>query len=319
MKAKIILTVLFFSSFRLSAQTIENPSFDSAYIGGIDRIHAWITSDAWYNWSMDTVAPMTANTHYTSSGLQYHELLQTAQLEYANAFHGSLAIKLFSVPGKVHVDGNPYKGFVTNGNHFYTDGDGYIDFKKGGTPFTDRPIKLRGHFKFDNTSASLTNFGKAVVLLKKYNSALQQIDTVAYAEGVQQFISTSSWTSFELPLTYYSNQAPDSVVVVFQSSASGLSSTFIVDSLGFYYAPTGMSEDANNNEIVPYRYDDVQELIYFTANEKPKTVKLLDLNGKLVKQQVADQSPMTLSELAKGIYFLEIELNSAKQVYKILK
>ena len=168
MKARIIFSIIVINCSQLRAQTIENPSFDSAYIGGIDRIHYWITSDAWQSFSVDTVQPLIPNSYYSAFGLQYHELLQTTQLEYSATFDGPYAIKLFSIPGRVHVDGSPYKGFVVNGNHFYTDSIGYMDFKKGGTPFPYRPIKLRGHFKFDNTSPSLNNYGKAIVLLKKY-------------------------------------------------------------------------------------------------------------------------------------------------------
>ena len=97
MKRKLVFLFLLCTAFELRAQNVENHGFDSAYIGGIDRIHAWITSDAWYNFSIDTVQPMTPNSHFVSVGLQYHELLQTTQLEYTSAFYGPYSIKLFSI------------------------------------------------------------------------------------------------------------------------------------------------------------------------------------------------------------------------------
>ena len=181
-------------------------------------MHAWITSDAWIATINDTVVPMTPNTHFVGVGLQYHELLYTSQLEYSNAFDGAYAMKLLSIQGRVQSNGVPFRGFVVNGDHFYTNNLGYIDYSKCGTPFPYRPAKLRGHYKFDNTSPSLTNFGKAIVLLKKYNTTLQKIDTIAYAETTTQLLATG-WALFELPLTYYSAVIPDSVVVIFESSA----------------------------------------------------------------------------------------------------
>lgn len=320
MKTKFYLaTFLLIQAIIPKAQNIENPGFDSAYIGGIDRIHSWITSDAWYNWSIDTVNPYTPNTHYVSVGMQYHELLQTVQLEYANAFDGSLAIKLYSVNGKVKIDGSPYKGFITNGNHFYTDNEGYLDFAKGGTPFPYRPAKLRGHFKFDNTSPSLTNFGRARILLKKYNSTLQQMDTIAYAESTMQLFPTANWTAFELPLTYHSNQTPDSVVLLFESSAFGLSSTFWLDSLGFYYpSPSSINESGQVQKPL-YFYNQISNSIEFTADVKFREVKLYDYTGKIVRYGTEQDHIMRLSNLNTGIYFLELEtFNSAKRINKIL-
>ncbi len=320
MKTKLYLAAfLLFQSLLPKAQNIENPGFDSAYIGGIDRIHSWITSDAWYNWTIDTVQPHTPNTHYVSVGLQYHELLQTVQLEYANAFEGALAIKLFSVNGKVRVDGNPYKGFITNGNHFYTDSQGYLDFVKGGTPFPFRPSKLRGHFKFDNTSPSLTNFGKARILLKKYNSTLQQIDTVAYAESTMQFYPTANWTAFELPLVYQSNQTPDSVVLVFESSAWGLSSTFWLDSLGFYYPNPSAINEFNQIQKPLFFHDVINHSIELNKEVLFREIKLYNSIGKIVHQGKENDFSISIDNLYTGIYFLELETaSSGRKIYKIL-
>ena len=134
------------------SQNVDNPSFDSAYIGGIDRIRDWITSDAWPVQPGNPVPPLNPSDHYISAGLQYHELLYSAQLEYSNAYHGPLAIKVMADTGRLDIFGNPFPGFILNGNHFYTDSDGYLDLKKGGTPFPYRPYKLIGHYMLVDNS-----------------------------------------------------------------------------------------------------------------------------------------------------------------------
>ncbi len=310
-----ILVTFFSNTF---SQNVENPGFDSVYIGGIDRIHAWISSDAWFPNANDTVNPLTPNTHYVSIGLQHHELLQTAQLEYSNAFEGSYAIKVLSITGTVKSNGAPYKGFVTNGNHFYTDSLGYIDFKKGGTPFAYKPSKLRGHFKFDNTSPSLTNFGKASVLLKKYNTFLHQIDTIAFGGGSFQFFPTANWTPFELPLNYISSQTPDSIVLAFESSATGLSSTFWIDSLGFFYPSPSAVVAPAKVKIPPFYHDAANHIILLNSEANIQEVTIVDNAGKIVRRRTNESNSINLAGLSNGIYFLEVvSINSKKEVFKI--
>ncbi len=319
MNSKIVFLAILLFSLRLSAQNIENPSFDSAYIGGIDRIHAWVTSDTWFPLSVDTVEPKTPSTHYIGAGLQYHELFQTVQLEYTAAFHGAYAINLTSVAGKVKNDGSPYKGFIANGDHFYTDSVGYIDYKKGGTPFTGRPSKLRGHYKFNNTSPSLTNFGRAIVLLKKYNTALNKMDTIAYAETSTQLQATN-WSAFELPLTYWSAQTPDSLVIVFESSALGLAGTLTVDSLGFYYPLPSAVSASQSDKVKPFVFDNQSEMIYFKREVNFVTAELINQQGKIVRSLPASTTQMNLSDLPKGVYLLQLRSrDKSNQSFKIVK
>jgi len=70
---KHLLTLLFLGGLAqtISAQCLPNPSFDSVYFGGIDRVFEWITSDGillnngFYN---DTVNNLQPNTCFDASG-----------------------------------------------------------------------------------------------------------------------------------------------------------------------------------------------------------------------------------------------------------
>lgn len=108
MKTHFLLVILLFKSFSTFSQNVENPGFDSAYIGGIDRIYAWVTSDAWSFSIIDTVQPLNPSTHYVSTGLSLHKLLTTTQLEYQDCFDGPLAIKLFCDSNHVKSDGSAF-------------------------------------------------------------------------------------------------------------------------------------------------------------------------------------------------------------------
>jgi hypothetical protein len=318
MKTIILGLFLFACSLKVSAQNVGNPSFDSVYIGGIDRIHEWITSDAWFP-GPDTVTPKTPNSFFPGFGLQHHELLNTAQLKYSGAFHGNFAIILVAVDGMVKTDGSPYTGFVANGNHFYTDNLGYIDYSKGGEPFSYRPTKLRGHYKFQNTSALPTNYGKAIVLLKKYNTLLQKSDTIAYAVATTQ-LSDTAWTAFELPLTYFDTVVPDSLVLVIEASATGLSGSLCVDSLGFYYSQPSAIGKIYSEETKPFLYDEQNKSIKIFVGTKFKDMLLFNQNGKLLQTHGANSIAIDLSYLPKGIYMLQINfLDNQSRSYKIVR
>lgn len=319
MKKALLFLFLICRFSLLNAQNVQNASFDSVYLGGIDRMHEWITSDSFLFSINDTVQPMTPYTHYVSTTMQFHELLVSSQLEYTNTFDGPFAIKLISLNGKVKVDGSAFKGYVVNGNHFYTDSVGYIDFKKCGEPFPHRPSKLRGHYKFNNTSPALTNFGKAHVLLKKYNTSTQQIDTIGYGQGSVQFFPIGNWTAFELPITYFSSQIPDSLVLAFESSAFGLSSEFSVDSLGFYYPSPGSVNNMNASIVAPYTFNASSKQLILSQDANLKALQLFDNNGRKLLSLQSPSQVVSLATIKQGIYFVNcISNNGDNKFYKLL-
>ncbi len=318
MKKSILILLMFFQTHLAFSQNIDNPSFDSVYIGGIDRIHSWITSDAWPVVPGDTVFPLNPYDHYVSTGLQYHELLYSVQVEYTSAFHGPYSIKLLSDSGRVDVFGNPFASFILNGNHFYTDNNGYVDLSKGGTPFPYRPFKLMGHYKLVDNSPSLNNYPEAYVLLKKYNPLTQTSDTIGYATAAMLLYPTSSWLPFEMPINYLSNQVPDSIVVAFFSPPLGAASTLWVDSLGFDY--TFPSEVPNvQNELPGYYLNQHENKIHFYSIDDLASVKIYDLKGQLILEMEKPVSIIDISTFGKGTYLLSVEFkNKLSATHKII-
>lgn len=311
MKKAIFTVVLFFHFLTSHSQNIINPSFDSVYLGGIDRIFDWITSDAFPIFPADTVHPLNPLDHYIASGLLYHELLYSTQLEYTNPYHGPFAIKLLSDSDRVDIFGNPYRGFVVNGNHFYTNNIGYLDLKKCGIPFPYRPSKLIGHYKYEDGSPSFNNFPEAVVLLKKYNPTTQLSDTIGFGNITTPFLTTSTWRPFELQINYYSNQVPDSIVVAFFSPPLGYVSTFWVDSLGFDFSPpTFLPENTDKSELIQIYQK--ENKIYISSKEKINSIQLFSISGELILSKNNSFSEIDVSEISKGAYLISIKGNDNK-------
>ncbi len=305
MKKAIFTVVLFFHFLTSHSQNIINPSFDSVYLGGIDRIFDWITSDAFPIFPADTVHPLNPLDHYIASGLLYHELLYSTQLEYTNPYHGPFAIKLLSDSDRVDIFGNPYRGFVINGNHFYTDSVGYPDLKKCGIPFAYRPSKLIGHYKYEDSSPSFNNYPEAIVLLKKYNPTTQLSDTIGFADITTPFVTTGTWRPFEMQINYYSNQVPDSIVVAFYSPPLGYVSTFWIDSLGFEFSsPTNLPE--NSIELGFIQIYQKENKIFISDAEKLVSVKIYSINGDLLISKENSLSEIDVSELSKGIFLISL-------------
>lgn len=312
MKKFSFLSTVLLIPFITFGQQIKNGNFDSVYIGGIDRIHEWITSDCWPVGLNDTVFPLNPNDHYISTGLQYHETFRTVQIEYSGAFSGPYAIKVLSDSGMVHTDGSPFRGFITNGNHFYTGNDGYIDFKKGGEPFSFRPSALRGHFKFIDTSPSLSISAKVIILLKKYNSLTQQSDTVGFTEGNLMFSPVTSWTPFEFSINYYSGSIPDTLMIAFLTPGIGWSSTLWLDSLGFEYLPAGLSNPSDHPVFTVYP-NPASEMIYVKTDQafiNPEcSIWITDALGHLVFSAPCDKEVIRihLKTSTAGLYFIRIQ------------
>jgi hypothetical protein len=317
---RTLLYVLLLLHFNVSfSQQIDNPSFDSVYIGGIDRVFEWITSDAWPVVSNDTVHPLNPSDHYVSTGLQYHETYLTAQILYSNAFDGPYALSLSSDTGRVDIFGNPFRGFVVNGNHFYTDSSGYLDLPKCGTPFTHRPVKLIGHYTLEEHSPSLHNYPEAVVLLKKWNSGALQSDTIGLGVATMTLFGTSAWRAFEVPINYTSNQVPDSVVVAFFAPPLGPNAVFGLDSLGFVYpGPVGITEEKTNSEPGFY-YDIPGNKIVLARIEDIRSARIFSGTGAGLNLPFRD-GIVDLSPLANGVYLLSIQYeNGTSKSYKFIR
>ena len=308
-KLSFLLLLLF--SLDTQSQQIENSSFDSVYIGGIDRVHSWITSDAW-SFFNDTVQPLASSTYFPALGLMYHELLYSVQLDYTSAFHGPFAIQLFSDSNRYDIHGNLSPGFIVNGNAFYTDGSGYIDLIKCGAPFPFRPVKLHGRYKFSEESASGV-FPEARLLLKKYNSTLQESDTIGFGYLSTEFLADTNWTSFEMPITYLNADIPDSLVLAFYAPESGLPATFQVDSLWMEYATTSIYEAFQAETFYS------NDKIYLSNPTKIKSISVTDVPGRTY-MNLAPEKIIDVSDWSPGIFILILEdINGNRSLRKFVR
>jgi len=300
-----LLLGMFFSFPGITQTQIDNPSFDSVYFGGIDRILEWVTSDGVgiHGVSSDTIIPLQPNTFYSALGLQYSEILDLGVFIDTTP-NSYWTLRLKTQPQKYKIDGSSYESYVVNGTHFYTDSVGYIDFSKCGTPFTGTPNALTGIYKFAEQSA-VPNFGVCEILLKRYNVNTQTHDTIAYEKEFMTFNYSQNWQPFAIPINYVASPPPDSVVVVFKAGITPhLPATFWVDNLNFEYGTVGIKEIKKDLNIFPNPV--IKTISIENSTNKEFSFSIIELGGKIITEGKCTNN-IDASSLKNGSYILRQE------------
>jgi len=215
MKTIISITVLTFLLLNGFSQNVPNPGFE-----------AWIDYGAYEdpkNWNSPNEATSGLNVFTVTKSTDVYAGNYAVKLESKNILGG-----VFKVPGTITL------------------GEFDINFNNqtaeivGGVPFSSRPDKFKGQFKY---FPKQSDFMEAVVLLYKYDQATGLRDTLG-----QGHFSTAdtvdAWMPFEMDIMYSSFEEPDSLnIIIVASDAFNAvqGSTLHVDSLMFEYA-TGLEE-----------------------------------------------------------------------------
>jgi hypothetical protein len=137
-----------------------------------------------------------------------------------------------------------------------------------------------------------------------------------------------SWASFSIDINYISNVMPDSCLIIFSASNGNpvAGSYLYIDDLSFS-GNTSMSEISNFSSYNVYP-NPVKEKLNLECNLKQNTlvqVEVMDIQGKLIKAQDfamnkgENQVSVDLSDVQKGIYFVEIKCNDQVLVKKVIK
>ncbi|MFK8037387.1 MAG: hypothetical protein AB8B74_03805 [Crocinitomicaceae bacterium] len=310
MKSKLIiqLFVIVGTTQIAKAQNIINPSFDSIYIGELDRMHNWITSVSMTGNVVpgnDTVYPLTPNSTYNASGFQYSMLFNEVYWNNSTPY-SSFAVSLETKPNYLKTDGSNFETFIVNGTEFKSNSQGYIDFVSCGEPFAYRPTKLKGKYQFIDSLSIIPNYGKCMVILKKFNAVGGLNDTIAFnGNTFSNFPVTNGWHDFEIPINYWSTDIPDSIVIAFFASVEPNSNArFMIDELSFDYGPLGLSP--NSIDEINAFPNPVNQFIFFNnMNNDEYTYKLTGIDGTLIRTGVC-VNEIFVGDLEQHFFILEI-------------
>lgn len=216
---------------------------------------------------------------------------------------GNYALKLKSV----YINNNPMPGSIpdTFGCAF----KGKIELSpaslKAGFPYTGRPEKLEFYSKYSPVG---NDSGLARVILRKWNGAIY--DTIG--KGELTIASASAYTLFQINLTYYSIEQPDSAIIAFFSSKDSttarVGSTLFLDDVEFK-GWVGIDEEKQNADKVKVFPNPAKgNLTIKTEIEEAEKVKIIDISGKIIGWSMIQnyKASINTSSFAQGIYFYEL-------------
>jgi hypothetical protein len=177
--------------------------------------------------------------------------------------------------------------------------------------FTNHPTSISGYF-------FLPNGGYAVPPLNLWIS-LKGNSVIIGQGGSTFFLWPSSYTFFDLPINYSSQNAIDSAFISIQANwyltiGPYNGPVFTLDDLSLNYS-TGVSEFQNQN--IKIYFDNSTNLV--NLNKENLFVKLFDLSGRKLFQETIADKQFSISNFSKGIYILKIEDEKKLQTFRIIK
>lgn len=214
------------------------------------------------------------------------------------------------------------------------------EFKKAGTPINSRPSSLSGYYHFElGNTANLTNDSAIVlVLLKKYNTLLNKIDTVGL--GLLSLAPNTGFQAFTVPIHYLQNNVtPDSIVIGFFSndlilhpsggqrnncSSSATCMYLKVDQLQLQ-GTTDLEEPPLENELVMPSPTPSQGLISFQFNKvfyPNQVLSIYDTKGSIIQRITGNGQQLYILNLSNVIsgtyYYVLMEDNKQKASGKLV-
>ena len=247
-----IITLLF--SFQLIAQEIPNSSFEVwENFGTYEDPESWTTPNE--------VSSLVSIFTVTKESTDVYDGLYATRLE-------SMTIVVMNVPGMITL-GELNVNIATQ------------EFSiTGGIPFTSRPSKLKGWFKY---TPNVPDACFVYAVFTKFNGATS--DTIGFGMFTSME-TTDIWTQFEVPVTFINSENPDTMNILILSSsitAAQPGSVMLVDKLELDYG-VGVEEESLKTSIDFYhdQPNKALQINYRFNSEQTVSVSLFNLVGQPV-------------------------------------
>lgn len=101
---------------------------------------------------------------------------------------------------------------------FEVDWNNMVESLKQGMPFTSRPSAFKGYYKYLPVKGDSCNI---YAHLTRWNEAAGEREFVAKAQIPVNDVTVESYTGFNLPFNYLTQDNPDTIIMIFVSSAGG--------------------------------------------------------------------------------------------------
>ncbi|HSY60998.1 MAG TPA: PCMD domain-containing protein [Cytophaga sp.] len=156
-----------------------------------------------------------------------------------------------------------------------------------GIPYVAKPTAFNVYYKYTSVNGDSCAI---YALLTKYNSVTKTRDTVGFGE-FKTHVTVSSYTLLHVDITYRNAEIPDSIAMVFTSSADGgnfrgqVGSSLTVDNLSLEFSALNTITSLNAVSAVLYP-NPAQSSVYLSnAPSESGTVYFYNAFGTLVESQ----------------------------------
>lgn len=207
-----------------------------------------------------------------------------------NSHTGMYALKLETI----NMEGLLVPGVATLGT---------IGFNNttGGIPFDSKPIALRGYYVHP------TNGDEVLIGIEFYKNGEEIGDGVWTSTD-----SVADYTEFVIPITFYTNQNPDTLNITILTDQYDTISSLLIDGLEMKYQATGVSPFEGENKFVCYPNPGSGLITFEFENESQAQIEIYSLDGRLVKS-IETHTISTLVDLSfcrPGMYSVIVRQGS---------
>lgn len=277
----VIIVLAALSAF--AQQQLPNSDFErwGAYTcTGFDTLAGYLTSDeAYYN-----KFPFCPTTPGVSKSTDAHS--------------GSYAISL-----------KPTNYFGNNVSTYVSFSDFSAAGPAKGIPFTGRPSKITGYYKFNSGSAA-----DSLTVSFTFTKDGDAFGGTFFRTGK----TAGSYTKFELPVYYADEQSPDSLTMFIQigdeKGVAHTNTSALLDHFVFEYPSTGLDPDAALRNGVTV----IQKEGSIEFSEKVSNVKISDIIGNTVFETTSELLQIHTNSLSRGVYILTYYYNNKPVSEKIV-
>lgn len=179
-----------------------------------------------------------------------------------------------------------------------------------GRPYTGRPSSFSGWYKYLPVNGDSAGIG---MQLTRWDAAQGKRDTVGEA-GIVLYLAANGWTQYAIPIFYYSQDQPDTLIVAATPSFAGanfigqVGSQLWIDDLDMDVA----SAAADPSAALQLQFAETATEWRLDAGPERGMLEVLDLAGKQLLSQPIHPGPNAIpkANLPQGILLLRF--NSEK-------
>jgi len=296
MKKIILLFLCCVAHVAAFSQAIPNAGFET-WVNNTESSQTYSVPQGWITEDVIEKLDFPAyNQLSVTKSTQAYSGSFAVKMETVN-FFGATPGTIFSVAGAAQLFGNSFPGF----------------------PYSARPANLQGYYKFTPVS---NDTASVFVLMSKWNTTTSAQDIV----GVGELLigsATSTYTLFNIPISYASNVTPDTVLIVAGTGGANISNVgtvFYIDALSFSgTAPIGINELVENNNYSKLYPNPFNTNATITIDDKIKlnmaSVIIYDVLGKEMKRInniTSNTITIEKGDMPNGIYFYKVINNETK-------